>query len=146
MPDEQELQHELSFYTLAHGDPAFIHQHVVDAFGAQHATPDATPIGVVFALIGLYLHVERGFTGRQVQRAHMKLATPRRQWTMPRLPKERGAIRVADVMAARPGLERDIMIDIWCSSVWRAYEDVHGEIEEIVLPDWPDLVPREGAG
>ena len=49
---------ELASYTLAHGDPAFIHQHVVDAFAAQHATDDSKPIGVAFALIGLYLHVE----------------------------------------------------------------------------------------
>ena len=37
MPDptsEEELFHELSFYTLAHPDPAFIHQHIVDAYAA----------------------------------------------------------------------------------------------------------------
>ena len=54
---------ELASYTLIHGDPAFIHQHVVDAFGAQHATDHSKPIGVAFALIGLYLHVERGRSG-----------------------------------------------------------------------------------
>ena len=70
---EQDLQDELSYYTLAHGDPEFVHQHIVDAFAAQLATPNSKPIQVVFALIGLYLHQERGFTGRQVQLAHMRL-------------------------------------------------------------------------
>jgi hypothetical protein len=79
---EQDLQDELSYYTLAHGDPEFVHQHIVDAFAAQLATPNSKPIQVVFALIGLYLHQERGFTGRQVQLAHMRLGTPRRNWTM----------------------------------------------------------------
>lgn len=131
MPTEQDLQHDLTYYTLAHGDPAFIHQHVVDAFAAQHATPDSKPIQVVFALIGLYLHLDRGFTGRQVQRAHMQLGTPRRKWILPPLPTGRGAVRVADVLAASPGPDRDVMIDVWCASVWHAYSNVHNEIAAI---------------
>jgi len=128
---EQDLQHELSYYTLAHGDPAFIHQHIVDAFAAQHATPDSKPIQIVFALIGLYLHLECGFSGRQVQRAHMHLGTPRRNWTMPRLPEGRGAIRVQAVLNVPPGPGRDHMIEAWCASVWEAYSAVHNEIAEI---------------
>jgi hypothetical protein len=127
---EQELQHELSFYTLAKGDATFIHQHVVDAFAAQNATIDSKPIKIMFALIGLYLHLERGYNGREVQRAHMKLGTPRRTWSMPELPEHRGAIRVADVLAAAPGEERDLMIDVWCCSVWNAYEHMHSQIAE----------------
>jgi hypothetical protein len=131
LPDEQELQHQLMFYTLAHGDPAFVHQHVVDAFAVQNATAESKPIAVVFGLLGLYLHLERGFTGRQVQRAHMQLGTPRRTWSMPLLPEHRGDVRVADVLAAAPGAERDAMIDVWCSSVWQACAEVHSEIAEI---------------
>jgi hypothetical protein len=37
MQSEQDLYNELAFYTLALGDPAFIHQNIVDAFAAQHA-------------------------------------------------------------------------------------------------------------
>jgi hypothetical protein len=130
METEEELLNELMYYTLALGDPAFIHQHVVDAFAVQNATDDSKPIAVVFGLIGLYLHLERGFTGRQVQRAHMQLGTPRRTWSMPDLPEHRGAIRVADVLASPPGEERDIMIDIWCNSVWEACESLHSQIGE----------------
>jgi hypothetical protein len=132
MPTELELSHDLAYYTLAHADPAFIHQHAVDAFAAQNAHPTDKPIGVVFGLIGLYLHLERGFTGRQVQLAHMRLGTPRRSWTMPRLPESRGTIRVGDVLAAEPGPERDAMIQKWCTAVWEAYRDVHREIAGIV--------------
>jgi hypothetical protein len=64
---------ELQGYTLMLRDEAFIHQNVVDAWMAQHANETTKPIGLTFALIGLYLHIERGFSGRQVQRAHMTL-------------------------------------------------------------------------
>ena len=59
-PAEQAARDELSAYTLTHGDPEFIHQHVVDAFAAQHATAKSSAIGVAFALIGLYLRVSWG--------------------------------------------------------------------------------------
>ena len=93
---------ELSCYTLTHGDPAFLHQHVVDAAAAQNADENTKPIYITFALLGLYLHLERHFTGRQVQLAHMALGkTKHRMPTFP-LPADRGAITAADVMAALP--------------------------------------------
>jgi len=49
--------HELCGYTLTHGDPAFIHQDVVDASAAQSATAEAKPSTLTFALTGLCLHV-----------------------------------------------------------------------------------------
>jgi hypothetical protein len=62
---DEEAYHELSAYTLAHTDPAFGHQHVIDASGARHALDGAQPIRLAFSLVGLFLHVDRGFTGRQ---------------------------------------------------------------------------------
>jgi hypothetical protein len=66
---EQDAYDQVRYYTLSLGDPAFIHQHVVDAFIAQHADENTKPIAITFALVGLYLHVEKGFSGQQVQRA-----------------------------------------------------------------------------
>jgi hypothetical protein len=117
----QEAYHELCFYTLAHGAPSFIHQHVVDAFTAQQATEQTKPIAVTFALVGLYLHVEKQFSGREVQRAHMRLARKRRPCPALVLPAERGSMGVADVMAAPAGAERDAAIHAWCASVWSAF-------------------------
>src|ERR1700738_3988581 len=101
-PSQLDLFHQLSLYTLAHSDPAFVHQNAVDAFAVQQAAPNTKPIAVVFGLVGLYLHVEKQFTGRQVQRVHKQLANRRKGWTMPPLPASRGSIRVADVVAAPP--------------------------------------------
>ena len=54
---------EVYVYTM--GRPGFILQHVVDAYGAQTASSDSKPIRIVFALVGLYLHVERHFRSRR---------------------------------------------------------------------------------
>jgi hypothetical protein len=120
---EEEAYHEVSAYTLMHGDATFIHQHVVDAWAAQHASSDSKPIGVLFALVGLYLHVERGFTGREVQRAHMELAKRPEPWPVGALPVSRGAITAVDVLAAPEGVARDARIHAWAESVWAAYAD-----------------------
>jgi len=42
---DQHSYHALCCYTLQHGDATFIHQHVVDAYTAQHAddTPSQSP-------------------------------------------------------------------------------------------------------
>ncbi|HKN67515.1 MAG TPA: DUF5946 family protein, partial [Gemmatimonadaceae bacterium] len=89
---ERDAYDELCAYTLTHGDVTFIHQHVVDAWAAQHATPESKPIGVTFALAGLYLHVERQLTGRQVQLAHMRMAKQKRDWPAFILPESRGTM------------------------------------------------------
>ena len=117
----RDAYEELSCYTLAHGHPSFIHQHVVDAFAAQEADENTKPIALTFALAGLYLHVERGLSGRQVQLAHMKMAQRKRQWPAFSLPRERGTITAAAVIKASPGTKRDQAIDGWCASVWEAF-------------------------
>jgi Family of unknown function (DUF5946) len=128
MTSDQDLYNELAYYTLSHPDPSFLHQNIVDAYTAQHATEHTKPIAVVFALIGLYLYLEKNFTGKQVQRIHMQLGTPRRKWPQLTPPRERGAITVSAVMAASPGKERDEMIRNWCASVWEAWQASHDQI------------------
>jgi hypothetical protein len=120
---EREAYDEISAYTLSHGSPEFLHQHVVDAFAAQCATAETRAIAVAFALVGLCLQLEHGFTGRQVQRAHMTLAGRSRSWPVFALPADRGAMTALDVFAAAPGEARDAAIRAWCGSVWTAYAD-----------------------
>lgn len=121
--EEEEAYHELCAYTLTHGDPTFIHQHVVDAWAAQRAHAGTKPIGIFFALTGLYLHVERGLTGREVQRAHMALSRRPEPWPVTRLPAARGAITATDVLAVPAGPPRDAEISRWAASVWEAYAE-----------------------
>jgi hypothetical protein len=129
---ELEQYYELSYYTLAHPDPVFIHQHIVDAIGAQRADQNTKPIGLAFALIGLYLHLERHYSGREVQRAHAQLAQRRKQWRTFELPERRGDVTVSDVLAVPPGRDRDAMIDAWCASIWDAYRECHSTVVDLV--------------
>jgi hypothetical protein len=110
---------EVYVYTM--GRPGFILQHVVDAFAVQTANDESNPIGVVFGLVGLYLHVEKQFSGRQVQRVHMELGRRKREWPNVDVPEDRGSMTVADVLAASAGPERDMAINNWCRSVWTAF-------------------------
>ena len=134
MPDssETEAYHNLLAWTLTLGDPEFIHQHVVDAWAVQHAAPGSKPIGVFFGMAGLYLHLERGLSGREVQRAHMTLARTRRAWPTFSLPDDRGGVTAFDVMQAADGDDRVRAIDRWCFSVWAALEEHHAEVRRTV--------------
>ncbi len=122
---EREAYDELQCYTLGHGSADFVHQHVVDAWAAQHADAHTRPIGLTFALVGLYLRVEKGWSGRQVQRAHMRLSARTRDWPTFALPSDRGEVTAVDVMASPPGAERDHAIDTWCASVWSVFGESH---------------------
>jgi uncharacterized protein DUF5946 len=125
---EIKKYYELSYYTLGHADPEFIHQHIVDAFAAQTANGDTKPITLALALIGLYLYLEKGYTGKQVQMAHTSLARRTEEYPTFDLPEDRGEISVADVLSKAAGEERDAMIRTWCASVWQAYRDFHTEV------------------
>jgi Family of unknown function (DUF5946) len=128
----QETYDELCCYTLMHGDPSFIHQHVVDAFMAQNADQNTKRIGLTFALIGLYLHVEKQLSGKEVQRAHMLLAQRKKEWPAFPLPHDRGSITEDEVMACPAGPERDRAIDDWCRSVWTAFSESHPLVRTLV--------------
>ena len=129
---ERAAYDEVAPYTLTRGDPTFIHQHVVDAFAAQSASATDKPIRTAFALIGLYLHLERGCTGRQVQLAHMRLARRRREWPRFDLPAHRGEVTAVDVLRATPGEARDGAIEAWCASVWAAWAVSHKQVAALL--------------
>jgi hypothetical protein len=124
---------ELYVYTM--GRPGFILQHVVDAFAVQAANCDSSPIGVVFGLVGLYLHVEKQFSGHQVQQVHIKLGRRKRERPSIYFPEYRGSMTVVDVLAASAGPARDLAIDDWCRSMWTSFG---GNRQTIIalLPDY----------
>jgi hypothetical protein len=120
---EEAAYHEVCAYTLTLGDATFLHQLVVDAWSAQRATSATKPIRLCFALVGLYLHVEHGWTGRAVQQAHMKLAARPEAWPVASLPAMRGTITARDVLAATAGADRDAAISRWAAAVWTAFAE-----------------------
>jgi len=125
------LYHELSVQTLSDRDPTFPHQLAVDAYAAQHAGPESKPITTAFALIGLYLVCERGFSGRQAQLAHMFLGQRRQDWPRFQPPADRGAVTVNDVLAAGEG-GRNAALRRWAESAWAAWNEQHARVAELV--------------
>jgi hypothetical protein len=104
----------------------------VDAWTAQHADRDTRPIALAFALVGLYLLAERGFSGREVQRVHTQLARRREDWPEFPLPAARGSITVVEVLVTAPGAAREAAIHAWCASVWAAYAASHAAVVQLL--------------
>jgi Family of unknown function (DUF5946) len=129
---DQGAYESLCAYTLGRGDVEFVHQHVVDAYAAQRADEHTKPIALTFALVGLYLHVEKGWTGRQVQRAHEQLARRKQVWPTLLLPGDRGSTTVVDVVGVPEGPERDGAIHAWCRSVWEAFAGNRAAVAELL--------------
>ena len=126
-----EMYYELTYWTLALQDSRFIHQHAIDAYEAQHAGGMTRPITAVFGLIGLYLALEKGYTGRQVQLAHMKIASRRKEWPRLQPPARREELTVMDVLRDETDTEREKMLMKWAESVWMSWEPLHPWIRQI---------------
>ena len=121
---------DLQCYTVTKQDPAFIHQHVVDAYEAQHAGGATRNITVAFGLIGLYLALEKGYTGRQVQMAHLSIAKTRKDWTRPGPPDQPAFLTVMDVLRAGTDAEKDAIIRRWMNAVWERWAHQHAWIRK----------------
>jgi len=124
--------HELSFYSLAQPRAYFIHQHVVDAYAVQVADEATKLIKIVFGLVGLYLYLEKGYSGREVQLFHMKMAKRKIEWPTIVLPKNRGAVTVEEVLATTSDTEKDQKIQQWCEVVWEAFAENRNAIIDLV--------------
>jgi len=127
-----EAYDELYVYAMGRDPASFILQHVVDAHAAQTATPVSRAITLVFALVGLYLHVERGWSGKQVQQIHMRMGRQKREWPPVALPHDRSVMTAAGVLAKPAGAERDSAIDAWCRSVWESFHQSRETIIELL--------------
>ncbi|WP_067929178.1 DUF5946 family protein [Alicyclobacillus shizuokensis] len=122
---------ELTVYTLSHKGDDFIHQHVVDAYAAQHSGNGMKNITTAFALIGLYYAVEHGYNGKQVQRVHTLLARLKHPWDTLPLPQRSYSVTVIDVLNEPPGHKRDAMIHEWMIDVWGSWNHQHEWVRSI---------------
>jgi hypothetical protein len=125
-----QLYSDRSCYTVARQDAAFIHQHAVDACAAQHSGGETRNITVAFGLIGLYLALEKGYTGKQVRQAHMQIARIQKDWPRLEPPVRPAGITVRDVLRAGTDAEKDAMIRRWMAAVWESWEDEQEWVRE----------------
>jgi|GEM_PF-43345 len=125
------LSGELAAYHLELAAPDFPHQMAVDAYGAQHAGAKMKPIRTAFSLIGLYLALEKGYTGKEVQRAHMQLAGLNIAWPQLEPLNPVYTLTIRDVLQAAPGEARAIALHNWADDVWRNWEHAHDWAQQI---------------
>jgi hypothetical protein len=123
--------YELTFYTLSLNDVNFIHQHVVDAYTAQFANAETKPISLIFALVGLYLYVEKEFNGRDVQQFHQLMSNNKQVWPTILPPSYCGDITISQVLQASIGEGRSVLIQKWCKVIWAAYHNNHTVIRSL---------------
>jgi hypothetical protein len=110
------------------------------------------PITIIFALIGLYLHLEKNFTGKEVQFAHMKLVKHRKNWPNFKLPGMGVIYRYLMLLMSRRvriGMKllyygvllfgRVIMIVIRKLLIWCSFEDTEGNISGILKPSMESM-------
>ena len=128
----RQLFDELSAFSLSLRDKDFIHQLVVDTYAAQHEGPNSKPIRAAFALIGLYLTFERGYTGKEVQHAHMALGKTRREWPRFNPPAGKDALTVRDVLQNLNEANYKEKINAWGRSVWELWLSEHETVKELV--------------
>ena len=128
-----ELHTQVQAYELEH--PWLLSRCLqlrVDTYAAQHSGDQTSALSLAFALIRLFLALERGASGLDVRTAHQKLA--RRNITWPRLerPLSVGSLTVqalADV--ASPQAYAD-QVQSWAADVWDAWGARHDEVAELV--------------
>jgi hypothetical protein len=125
-----QLFNDLSCYTVARKEADFIHQYAVDAYEAQHAGGPTRNSTVAFGLIGLHLTLEKGYSGKQVQREHMRIAGIRKDWSWLDLPARPAVITVRDVLQVPEGPERDAMIRRWMEVVWESWSGQQERVRE----------------
>jgi hypothetical protein len=130
-PQCLELGGEVAAFGMLHPETlGRWHQTCVDAYAAQHVGPRMLPITLCFALNGLFLVIERRWSGIAAREAHAHLANavPRHSWPRLKPPGDRGTVTVLDVALAADPEDRAVAIEKWGTSVWEAWSHVHDEV------------------
>ena len=127
-----DLYWQLSALTLSLDDPDFPHQLGVDSYAAQHSGLNVKPITTVFALVGLYLTFEKGYTGRAVQLAHVKLGRKHINWPRFQAPDAKADVTVRDVLQRITASNYNEQLQRWGHSVWAIWQSDHAKISNLV--------------
>ena len=118
------------------------HQLSVDAYAAQHAGDRVPPIATAFALIGLHLTLDEGWTGTAVRAAHQHLAQRFHEWLAFLPPSDPASLTIASVAASQTPREHAERVQAWARSVWEAWAADHGRVRA-----WAeDALPAEIRG
>jgi hypothetical protein len=122
------------------------HQLGVDTYGTQHAADHDRSIRVAYSIVGLYLSIERGWSGDDVRRAHQRMGKPQPSWPEFRRPDELGGVTVLDVAMA--GVRAGSVVghaeaaQRWARYVWDAWSAQHAEVASLASSTLAANPPR----
>ena len=138
-PECLEVAGELLGYELEHAARlGYLHQLRIDAYGAQHVSPDAPRIGPVFALNGLYMYFERGSGTIDVRTAHGIMANSYDDWPALTPPATVGRLTAYDVLTAGDVGDVEAALITWAREVWESWP---AEEQDVIRKLTGDLVP-----
>jgi len=131
---------EVSGFEFQHPVMLRYHQLSVDAYGAQHAGRPTTPIRLGYALAGLWLALEHGFSGDEVRVIHHSMGHAEEWWPAFEPPAGRARITVHDVaeQGVRIGSSTGhaTATRAWAEDVWGTWTEqrpqVGAEVEALL--------------
>jgi hypothetical protein len=144
-PECLGLHGEVTSYVMQHAAALGRgHQTCVDAYAAQHVGPRMRPMTVCFALNGLYLVLERGWSGIAARDAHGHLArtVAREVWPSFEAPAGAGQLTVLDVALTDHAQAQAAAIEAWGRSVWATWSHVHDVVREMTDRQLAGWVPH----
>lgn len=112
-------------------------QLTADAYAAQHAGGDAPLMRTGYALAGLWLSIEHGFSGEDVRSIHRRMGRPTAAWPMFEAPvPPQPWLTVVDVAEAGVRVPSDrghaMAVDAWAESVWETWQRVRPGTDDAV--------------
>jgi len=121
MTSDQDLYLELSYYTLAHPNPSFIHQHIVTLMRLtcrRNWKANRSCLRFDWTLLARRekLYWQAGTESSYELASSVSNGSSR-------IFRKSGSYHSAECTGASPGQSRDAMIHNWCASVWTAWNE-----------------------
>jgi hypothetical protein len=121
-PECAEVAGELVGFEVEHqAELGHLHQLRIDAYGAQHVGPQSPAIGVIFALNGLYMYLERGSGNLDVRTAHGIMANSHSDWPILTPPPQVGDLTAHAVLRAGTVQGVGKQMIAWAEEVWNSW-------------------------
>jgi hypothetical protein len=129
------------------------HQLTVDAYGAQHTGGSTPRIRVVYALTGLWLALEHGFSGEDVRAVQRRIGEPAAGWpTFAPPPAGQSWTTVVDVAQAGVRIGSNAghahAVQRWAEDVWGVWlEHAPGTddaVEDLLRTTFLEVGHQEG--
>ncbi|MGB7859193.1 MAG: DUF5946 family protein, partial [Acidimicrobiia bacterium] len=103
-------------------------------------------LGVAFALIGLRLSLDDGWSGNQVRDVHRSLAAMALDWPEFAVPEQPATMTIFDVALADSEEAHADLVTRWAGAVWASWRARHDDIETLISQYLPRGITTRPGG